>query len=181
MSEIRGNKEVGRPSSFKPEYCEQVEKLCRLGATDKDIANFFQVDESTINRWKEKPEFCESLKSGKAKSDAEVADRLYQRARGFEWEEIQAVKLKEVKYSNGKRVSEIERVELVPVQKVVPPDTTACIFWLKNRRSEDWRDKTEHKATVDHIHTIREEIVKPDVDPGWDSTHEDSPGIRTVN
>jgi hypothetical protein len=62
----RESKPVGRPSKYKPEYCDQVEKLCKLGATDKDIADFFEVEESTINNWKvEHPEFMESIKTVK--------------------------------------------------------------------------------------------------------------------
>ena len=52
---------VGRPSKYKSEYAEQARKLCLLGATDTDMADFFDVDEATINRWKlDFPEFCES-------------------------------------------------------------------------------------------------------------------------
>lgn len=137
-----------RKTSFKKEYLEQAEKLSRLGATDADLADFFGVKEQTINNWKKShPEFFESLKAGKIKADIEVADRLYQRATGFEWDEAQPIKLKEVIYENGKRVREVERVEIVMVHRVVPPDTTADIFWLKNRRKTEWRDKQDHEHT----------------------------------
>lgn len=131
----------GRPSAFKQEYCEQVEKLCRLGATDKEIADFFGVVESTVNKWKiDYPEFSESLKRGKALADANVADRLYQRAMGFEHdsEEIKVV-------SDGPGAG--SSIERVPIRKVYPPDTTAAIFWLKNRQPKKWRDKVEQGFT----------------------------------
>ena len=53
----------GRPSKYKPEYVEQAQKLATLGATDREAAEFFDVNEATLHRWKhEHPEFCESLK-----------------------------------------------------------------------------------------------------------------------
>ncbi|MHC2315161.1 hypothetical protein ACVIHC_002207 [Bradyrhizobium diazoefficiens] len=134
----------GRPSDYLPEFADQAAKLCRLGATDAEIADFFEKDERTINRWKvDHPEFCQALKDGKLVSDMEVADRLHQRALGFEYEEAQAHKLKTVEYKDGKRLKETERLEIIMVKRVVPPDTTACIFWLKNRRKVEWRERQE--------------------------------------
>jgi hypothetical protein len=72
---------AGRPTLYREEYTEQALKLCRLGATDRELADFFDVSEQTINAWKDAhPEFLESLKDGKAKADAEVADKLFRRA-----------------------------------------------------------------------------------------------------
>ncbi|WP_228412518.1 terminase [Chryseobacterium sp. G0240] len=122
---------AGAPTKYNPEYNDQVYKICLLGATDKDLADFFNVAESTINNWKkEYPEFLESIKRGKQIADANVADRLYQRALGFEHDS------EEIKVIEG----DIERV---PVRKVYPPDPTSAIFWLKNRQPEKWRDKQE--------------------------------------
>lgn len=132
---------VGRPSSYKPEFADQAEKLCLLGCTDKDLADFFDVSETTINNWKnEFPEFLVSIKAGKTIADAEVASKLNQRARGYEWTEEQAIKIKTGQYE--------ERVEIVEVRREVPPDPTSAIFWLKNRRKADWSDKViqEHSG-----------------------------------
>src|SRR5688572_12467307 len=129
--------EVGRPTSYKQEYNMQAEKLCKLGATDKELADFFEVEESTLNNWKiAHPEFMESIKAGKMLADANVADRLYQRAMGYEHdsEEIKVI-------SDGK--GEGSSIERVPVRKIYPPDTAAMIFWLKNRQKAKWRDKME--------------------------------------
>ena len=151
---------MARPTAYRDEYSEQVQKLARLGATDKDLADFFDVSEQTINTWKDKhPEFLESLKAGKAGSDMGVADRLHQRAMGYEWDEPQAIKVKEVIYQDGKRLKETERVEVVTVHRVVPPDTAACIFWLKNRRPDRWRDKQDHEHGVsDPLAALLKEI-----------------------
>jgi hypothetical protein len=62
---------AGRPSSYRPEYAVQAEKFCRLGATDRELADFFEVSEQTINAWKEAhPEFLESLRADPGSCDS---------------------------------------------------------------------------------------------------------------
>jgi hypothetical protein len=122
----------GRPTKYRPEMAEQAEKLCRLGATDAEIADFFEVAESTVNNWKDAhPEFSEALKKGKALADAEVADKLYRRALGYSHDEEKLF------------LSEGQVIRAATV-KHYPPDTTACIFWLKNRQSGRWRNKVSN-------------------------------------
>ena len=134
-------KTIGRPSKYKEEYCEQAEKLARLGATDKEMADFFGVTEQTLNNWKtdkdgnETP-FFESLKRGKVESDARVVDSLYQRALGYSCREDKVFLV------NKKPL-------IVPMMKQYPPDTTAAIFWLKNRRPSEWRDRQDINVTGD--------------------------------
>lgn len=131
------NNPVGRPTKYKPEYCKQVEKLCKLGATDKEIAAFFEVSEDTIYEWKVNiSEFSESIKEGKIFADANIGQRLYERAMGFE--------------HNSEEIIVIDKqIVRVPIRKIYPPDTTAAIFWLKNRRPKEWRDRTEHDLLSD--------------------------------
>ena len=125
----------GRPTRYKAEYTEQAFKLCLLGATDANLADFFEVSEKTINTWKDAhPEFLQSLKAGKDEADANVGERLYQRAMGYEHPE------NKIFMHEGKPV-------VVPTVKHYPPDTTACIFWLKNRQRDRWRDKQDHEHT----------------------------------
>ncbi|EPF0521935.1 helix-turn-helix domain-containing protein, partial [Escherichia coli] len=101
------------------------------------LADFFEVSESTINKWKlDYPKFSESIKKGKAVADAEVSDRLYQRAMGFVAPDIDI------------RVIENRIVE-TPLKKYYPPDTTAAIFWLKNRQKDKWREKQDVNHTSD--------------------------------
>lgn len=126
----------GRPSKYKEEFNEQAYKLCLLGATDKDLANFFEVNEDSIHEWKKvHPSFSESIKRGKETADANVADRLYQRAMGFQAPDT------DVKIYKGKIIK-------TPLIKHYPPDPTAAIFWLKNRQSKKWRDKQEIEHSV---------------------------------
>lgn len=120
---------AGRPSKFKPEFVEQAKKLALLGATDREIADFFAVDERTVNRWKtSNEEFCQSLKVGKEAADDRVEQALYRRALGYSHD---AVKI---------AVNAAGEVTQVPFVEHHAPDTTAAIFWLKNRKPEDWRD-----------------------------------------
>ena len=125
-------KSRGRKSEYREEYAEQALKLCLLGATDKEIAEFFSFSEQTLNSWKKKfPQFLESLKKGKAVADANVASRLYSRAIGYD---ARATKFAT---NEGKITDKVEYFEHYP------PDTTAAIFWLKNRQPGKWRDKKE--------------------------------------
>lgn len=124
----------GRPSKFKPEFVEQAKKLAALGATDRDAADFFGVTESTLYLWKHtQPEFSEALKVGKETADARVEQSLYRRALGYSHD---AVKI---------AVNAQGEITQVPFVERYPPDTTAAIFWLKNRKPDEWRDVNRHE------------------------------------
>ena len=153
---------VGRPSKYKEEYNEQAYKLCLLGATDAKLADFFDVTEQTINNWKiEFPEFFESLKKGKVIADATIAEGLYNRAKGAVINVQQAIKLKDSQFnSEGRKISEEERIEVVDLIQEVPPDTAAGIFWLKNRNPKMWRDKREYNDNPDSNDEIEIRVVR---------------------
>lgn len=126
---------MARPSSFKPEYASQAEKLCKLGATDEDLADFFSVSIRTIANWKSgQPEFLQALKAGKDEADDRVERSLYQKAVGYTHDAVH--------FSSFQGM-----VTETPYRAHVPPDTTAMIFWLKNRRPDQWRDKREQEIT----------------------------------
>lgn len=140
-----GNKGGGRKSEYREEYVELAYNYCLLGATDEELAKFFDVSEKTINNWKEMhKEFYSALKKGKEIADANVASRLYQKAMGYEHDDIE-LKVVSIGNNMGSEVQE------VPVRKYYPPDTTAAIFWLKNRQPKNWRDKQdiEHTGEID--------------------------------
>lgn len=141
----------GRPTKYDPAICETVKKLCLLGATDKEMADILGVCEQTFNSWKgQHPEFLEALKEGKGVADANVAHRLYQRAMGYSHPAVKIV-------ADAKSGAEVQ----VPYIEHYPPDTTACIFWLKNRQKDKWRDRTEHDVKVK---TTLEDLVAGDED-----------------
>ena len=133
---------MGRPTSYRPEFARTAMMLCKLGATDPEMADFFEVNVRTLNRWKVTHEdFVAAIKRGKEQSDDRIVDSLYHRAMGTEYEEARPIKLKTVTYDDkGQKKTEAEHVQVVMVKKVVPSDTTALIFWLKNRRNKEWRD-----------------------------------------
>ena len=143
------DKPTGRPTAYKPEYDEQAYKLCLLGATDAKMADFFNVTEQTVNNWKNDfPSFFESLKNGKANADAAVAASLYGRALGSS-------------HPEERIVTSSQGSETVEVTKYHPPDTTACIFWLKNRAPEQWRDKQEIESSCNVTVEITRFADKP--------------------
>jgi hypothetical protein len=122
---------VGRPTKYKPEFVRQAAKFCRLGATDRDLADLFEVSEATLNTWKLKyPEFLEALKRSKDELDAQVERSLFQRAMGYSHK---ATKM----FQAGGAVISADYIEHYP------PDPTSMIFWLKNRQTEKWRDKPD--------------------------------------
>lgn len=135
---------MARPSAYRPEYTKQAYHLALLGATDKDIARAFDVDERTVNRWKEsQPEFRQSLKAGKEEADARVAKSLFHRANGYSHPAVKIITV-----PRGANMG--SDVQQVPYIERYPPDTTAAIFWLKNRRPDLWREKqeVEHSGNV---------------------------------
>lgn len=137
MGAPKGNKNAegndgGRPTLYRPEYAKEAHKLCLLGSTDVELADFFEVSISTIKEWKKKHvEFSTAIKSGKTIADAEVASKLYHRATGYS---MPAVK---IFLYEGQPV-------VVPYTENFPPETAAMIFWLKNRQREKWRDRIDN-------------------------------------
>lgn len=126
---------MARPSDYRAKFCDKAKKLCENGATDLEVADCLNISAATLYRWKvTHPEFCESLKAGKAVADARVERSLYNRAVGYTFDSEKVFQFK----------GDIVRAE---TREHVPPDTTAAIFWLKNRKPEEWRDKQEQAVS----------------------------------
>jgi hypothetical protein len=141
----------GRPTKYRPEHCRQATMLCKLGATDEEMARCFGVNEATIYRWqKAHPEFREAIRAGKIVADIKIAEKLYDLATGYEYEEVQAIKLREIDYDpDGKKVAVRERVEIVKLRRIRPPETEAAIFWLINRQKAKWKQRVTDEHTGD--------------------------------
>ena len=158
LSEEKPVAVMGRPTKFKKEMVKQAEKLCELGATDCELADFFEVDVETIRRWKHKhPDFCGALKVGKELADARVERALYSRAVGYKRDNVKIF----MPAGAGNPV-------YAPYVEEVTPDTTAAIFWLKNRKPAEWRDKVDHShatsdATGEFIVRVVSEPEEPEL------------------
>lgn len=124
---------------YRKEFAVQAEKLSRLGATDQEVADFFEVDVRTVYRWKhEHDDFCQSIKTGKEIADERVERSLYQRAIGYEQDEVKIF-----------MPANAESPVYAPFRAKIAADTTAAIFWLKNRKPGEWRDKTQIEHSLD--------------------------------
>ena len=108
-----------------------IEGWARQGLTDEQIAKNIGISKVTFYDWLKKyPNISNSLKRGKAPVDFEVENALLKRAIGFEYEETETI-IEEIDGKQKKRVKKIKKVAL--------PETSAIIFWLKNRKPEQWR------------------------------------------
>lgn len=137
-----GNPGGGRPTVYKPEYCQIAHDMCLLGgATDVKLADRFGVNESTITDWKRvHPEFFRALRNGKDGADEAVVVSLWERAKGYSHDDVD---IRTVALGNNQG-SEIVQT---PIRKHYPPDTAAASLWLRNRQPKFWREKTDVEVT----------------------------------
>lgn len=113
-----------------PEGLLRIEGWARDGLIDEQIAKNMGIAYSTLRDWRDKyPALSAALKKSKDVADREVENALFKRAVGYEYDEVKE------KYECG------VLTERTVTKKMVIPDTTAQIFWLKNRKPEEWRDK----------------------------------------
>ena len=150
---------MGRGNSkynLEPDIVERAYKLSLLGLIDDELAIAFGVTKTTIQNWrKTHPDFDEAVQRGKDEADTKVVESLFKRACGFEIQEIEE--------TDG-----VKGTTRKITKKQIAPDTTACIFWLKNRQSALWRDVNRHEVTGKdgrpirhkHAHSI---LPKPDL------------------
>ena len=128
----KGN--AGRPALYKEEYADQAYNLTLMGADNPGLAMAFGVATSTIDNWiSKKPEFMGAIRKGKDIADAEIANSLYHRAKGYSHPDVDI------------RVIAGEIVETAII-KHYPPDTAAAFIWLKNRQRKYWRDRPESEV-----------------------------------
>lgn len=160
-------------SKFNKQIEAVITNLAGLGYTDVQLSGIIGVTEKTLNNWKHKhPNFFQSLKEAKSKVDSEVEASLLKRAKGYTEIENRAFVNKAgnlIKYQN---------------QKCYPPSEVACIFWLKNRQPEKWRDKVEG----DFTHTLKDydkysndQLIKANREAGFGLPLEVTRRIATEN
>lgn len=125
---------------ISPEGLLQLEAWARDGLIDEQIAHNMDIAPSTLYAWKKDyPEISESLKKGKAVIDIQVENALIKRALGYEYDEVKE------KYEYG------DCTEKTITKKHIVPDTTAQIFWLKNRKFKEWGGQQQSKLNVQEV------------------------------
>ena len=135
------HRKVGDRVAKINEWLEQdklllLEGWSRDGLTNEQIAKNIGINVKTLYDWKNKESnISNALKKGKEVVDIEVENALLKRALGYKYDEVT--------YENG--------VETKRVTKEVQPDTTAQIFWLKNRKPKNWKDKQNNENTSDDV------------------------------
>lgn len=163
---------TGRPPTkllkwLEPENLTRVQGWARDGLTDAEMAEKMEITRSTLSQWKKKSEiFADTLKKGKDVADREVEDSLYKAALGYTKKIKKPIKLKTTKQKDGAKIEE-ERVEYVDEEIFVPGNVTAQIFWLKNRKPAEWRDKQVIESTAngmlaDLIDGLKEPVEEPE-------------------
>lgn len=132
-----------------PEGLLKIEGWARDGLTDEQISQNIRISRETLYAWKKKyPDISDALKRGKEIVDRQVENALLKRALGYEYEEVKK------KFECG------VMTERTVTKKEVIPDTTAQIFWLKNRKPDKWRDKPDYEDTsaLDKLDSILKEM-----------------------
>jgi hypothetical protein len=128
---------IGRASTYVPTYAKVARQMSWLGQSNTSIGKALGVDESTVRAWADTfPAFGKALAEGRESADYRTVRSLYERANGY--------KHKAVKIFKGAE----DELIYAPYVEHFAPDTSAAIFWLKNRRPEQWKDKTDHEVNV---------------------------------
>lgn len=123
----------GRPSKYDTIDLNKLRQMAEIGLTDVQMSKLLNISRESLSKYKKRKEFFDTLKKGKAVSDEKVERSLFERACGYEHEEDK------VFCHDGKIIT-------CRVIKHYPPDPVSMIFWLKNRKPEQWKDK----QTVEH-------------------------------
>lgn len=149
-------KKSGQPTKFTPNKIHIIKTLVQRGFTDLEIANVLEINQDTFYEWKKKhPKFSEALKDWKDEADAKVERSLYESASGYETKYK-----KNFVVSDGK--DQGSHIESATEELVFPPNPTSCIFWLKNRKHDNWKDKREieHSGEIGVAGRVREARVR---------------------
>jgi transposase-like protein len=121
----------GRPKSYRPEFADKVTRLCKVGASESEIAHVFGVSTMTLWRWREQyPEFATAFRVAREQMSDRIEASLAHRAVGYTFDSEKIVVAK----------GEVVRV---PIKEHIPPDVAAQQFWLTNRRRGEWRNRQE--------------------------------------
>lgn len=139
---------------LKDENLAKVTKWAQEGLFDCQIADKMGINKSTFYEWlKTYSEFSDAIKKGKEMADKEIVNALYKRALGYSYKEIKEEYITDnngvIKDKDGKLTKEV-----TVTHKSEPPNTAALIYWLNNRRPDEWSNKQEHKVTGDGVKLV---------------------------
>jgi len=144
-------KKMGRPTQYNPiKHNKQAHELAELGATNDQIAEALNITTETLNQWRIKyPDFSDSIKSGKDKTDDEVELSLLSRAKGMKVKKVRVIQIgdERIEVDGEGRKFVVKSVRKEMSEDEIPPDTAAAFIWLKNRRRDTWRDKHDLELT----------------------------------
>lgn len=149
----------GRKGHWRPEMKEQTFRLCLLGLTNAELAEFFGVSSGTIDYWlQHNKDFQEAVSSGRKEADSKVARALYQRAIGYNAPDTYITVID-------------KQIVMEPITKHYPPDPFACIKWLAIRQKDKWADV--QKTELSYSGTLKIEHISSEIsDPEKFSTEE---------
>ncbi|WP_422001722.1 hypothetical protein [Reyranella sp.] len=145
----------GRPTRYTPNACDVARRACMLGATNDELAGLLGISRATLHNWMDQyPALRQAVDEGKLHADAQVAEKLYQRAIGYQRPAVRFFANPdgpptEINYTHHHA-----------------PDTTAAIFWLRNRRRADWREQVEHRHSTSHELLVILEAARLRARPG---------------
>ena len=137
---------------MEPDNLTQIEGWAREGLTREQIAHNIGINVKTLWEWESKYDpISNALKRGMAPVDIEVENMLLKRAMGYTYTEIteEVYTYDEIDPKTGK--PKVKEKHVKRVTKEIPPDTTAQIFWLKNRRPDLWRDRHENDVSIKNV------------------------------
>lgn len=162
---VAGKPAPGPGTAYSPDLCDEARRACMLGATNEELAALLGVSRVTVHNWMEEfPDFRRAIEEGKVAADARVAEKLYQRAIGY-----QRPATRFFANPDGPPTQ-------VDYTYHHAPDTSAAIFWLRNRRREDWREQVEHRHSTSHELLVVLEAARLRARPhGGEGTSEATP------
>lgn len=144
-------KKMGRPTKYNPtKHNKQAHELAELGATNDQIAEALHISPDTLNQWRIRyPDFSESIKTGKDKTDDEVELSLLSRAKGMKVKKVRIIQIgdERLEVDGDGREWRVTAKRKEMSEDEIPPDTAAAFIWLKNRRPAHWKDKQVQEIT----------------------------------
>jgi len=129
---------------------QEIKWWCRDGLIEEEICRRLGIGVRAFNVYKGKyPQLTQALREGKEYTDYRVEDALLNRATGIHWQETTEELVLIERQVDGVKQKVALSTELIVtkrIDKFVPPDPVAAIFWLKNRRGDRWSNSDNRNA-----------------------------------